>query len=238
MIITHAAPVKAGFITREDEKNGFIIRSLKNISSHDEVAHAIKINRETVSNFLAIPDIRLCMCKQVHGTNIATVDDHGIIDAADGLITTTPGLAIGVLVADCAALLFSDHINGVIAAVHAGWRGASEGIVSTAVETFIKAGSDLHNTNVYVSPCISQSSFEVGEEVASRFPDLFVDRSQKKPHIDLQGFIQYELVTSGIHARNISIDTSCTFRSPDKLHSHRRDGLMSGRMMAVAVLEQ
>ena len=237
-IKTAATHIKSGFITREDEKNGFIIRSLKNIASPEEVAHVLNINRDTVAAFLAVPDARLCMCKQIHGTKIAVTDDAGIIEAADGLITTTPGLAIGVLVADCAALLFSDHGNGVIAAVHAGWRGASEGIVSNAVEKFKKAGADLHRTNVYISPCISQASFEVGEEVASRFPDSCVDRSKKKPHIDLQGFIQSELVKGGIPRGNITRDSKCTFKSPDKLHSHRRDGLMSGRMMAVTVMKQ
>jgi len=235
-IWNHKNGIKAAFITRNDERNGYIVRSLGGLPTKSDEIQALESNRTVLSQYFEMPDISLSMGKQVHGTHIAITDQPEICDDTDGVITDKSGLAVAVLVADCAAVLLADRVNKIVAAVHAGWRGAVGGILPKAVDKMIKLGAEPDLIDGFVSPCISKSMFEVGEEVASRFPDRFVNRSHVKPHVDLSGFVRSDLVKCGINPESIHIDERCTMQHPDDLHSFRRDGQESGRMMAAIVV--
>jgi polyphenol oxidase len=103
----------------------------------------------------------------------------GMAGDADGLVTDKPGLAVGVLVADCAALLFADPVNRIVAAVHAGWRGAVDRNYSGSGTEMEKIGAEPDLIHAYVSPCISRDVFEIGEEVACHvFRINIVDRTR------------------------------------------------------------
>jgi polyphenol oxidase len=238
LIWTDMKELRAAFITREIENDGTRFVSVTNHEHANDALKALDNNSRIASEYFGIAGLEFCMARQVHGSQVLNVVTPGIAGDADGLVTDKPGLALGVLVADCAALLFADPVNRIVAAVHAGWRGAVDGIIPEAVRQMEKIGAEPDLIRAYVSPCISRDVFEIGEEVACRFPDQFVDRTRDRPPADLRGFILHEIQKSGIHESSVTRDDSCTVRNERILHSHRRDGQKSGRMLAVICLSE
>lgn len=118
--------------------------------------------------------------RQVHGDRIQKVSSPGVVEGVDGLFTTRHDLALGIQVADCAALLFADRHTRAIAAVHAGWKGAVAGIHLKAVALFEKQGIEPGDLFVFAGPCIGPGRFEVGEEVARLFPEAYVSRNERE----------------------------------------------------------
>jgi YfiH family protein len=162
------------------------------------------------------------------------VDAPGLVPETDGLITATDGLTLGIKVADCAAILFCDPVAGISAAVHAGWRGAVGGIHRNALRMMTEAGCEPGRIQAWISPCIGIAAFEVGEEVADRFPDRFVHREGvAKPHVDLGGFLRAELESIGLSPSHILQDGRCTVEHPELFWSYRREAQDAGRMMAL-----
>lgn len=176
------------------------------------------------------------IASQVHGNHVETVKEPGLYSDTDGLVTNITGLALGIRVADCAAVLVADPQNRVIGAFHAGWKGAAVGIVLRGLQRMISLGAKPAAMLVYTSPCISQKNFEVGEEVASQFPEAFVDReTYVKPHVDLSGFIRSQLLEAGVNVQNIQISDDCTIEH-EKYYSYRREREKAGRMLAMITL--
>lgn len=181
---------------------------------------------------------QLAIANQVHGSNIIQVTKPGTYDNTDGFVTDMVELSLGIRVADCTAVLAGDAKNGVIGAFHAGWKGAANNIVPEGINKMIQLGADPDHILVYLSPCISLNNFEVGEEVASKFPKQFVDReSYKKPHIDLKGFIGWQLLNTGIKLENVEISTHCTVQNSN-YYSYRRERGRAGRMLGMIKLNQ
>lgn len=189
-------------------------------------------NRKKVFNGLELDINQAVFCNQVHGNHIAEVQKPQLVSETDGLITTKKGLILNILVADCSALLLYDSEINAIAALHAGWRGAQKRILEKCLNLFRSKGSTLKNSWLYISPCISEKHFEVGEDVASLFPDSVVNRKDyAKPHINLKTFLKHQAVENGIPASQIIVDQQCTFSDSTSFYSYRRDGKKSGRMM-------
>ncbi|MEX0685907.1 MAG: peptidoglycan editing factor PgeF [Balneolales bacterium] len=196
--------------------------------------HFVEYNREQWLNALGLSNKPLCIGKQVHSNQVNIATDSTYQQNTDGLITTNTNLALGIFVADCAAVLIADKENKVIAAIHAGWRGAINGIIRVAITKMTTVGADVRLIKAFVSPCISQTAFEVGYEVAEMFPQDFVDyKTYSKPHIDLRKFLTQELIEAGLKKQNIESHQACTFTESDRFHSYRRDKEKSGRMMAI-----
>lgn len=178
------------------------------------------------------PD-ELAIAKQIHGSVVKTVKNPGIYHDCDGLVTDQIGLAIGIQVADCAAILLYEPEVGIIAALHAGWRGAIAGIIGEGVNSIRNLNGDPSKLTAFVSPCISLQNFEVGSEVADLFPDQFCDyRNYVKPHVNLSGFLESQLMSEGLIKENIETSDDCTFES-DKYFSYRREQDCAGRMLAL-----
>ena len=174
--------------------------------------------------------------KQVHGGDVVAVDTPGLAGAADALVTTTRGLALTIQVADCIPVLMADQENGVIGASHAGWRGVAAGVVPNTLDQMIQAGAELDQIQVWIGPGISVQHFEVGEEVASQFPESYINRSFSKPHVDLEAVLHAQLIEKGINESQVKVLKGCTFAEEEKFHSYRRDRDFSGRMVAMIVL--
>lgn len=173
---------------------------------------------------------------QVHGNNVQIVNKPGSYDETDGFVTNEKGLALGIFVADCAAILLYDKKKQIIGACHAGWKGAAADIMSATISKMKELGSHPIDIEVFVSPCISVKNFEVGEEVAAQFAAPFVDRTGIKPHVDLKGVIKQRLMSNGISEDKIDLSDECTFGDASRFYSYRRDGVKSGRMMGVIML--
>jgi YfiH family protein len=174
----------------------------------------------------------IALADQIHGADVSVISDSGYYTGIDGFITTENRLLIGIKVADCVAILLADSTTHALAAVHAGWRGAASGILPNTLDKMKKEGSDLSELVCYISPCISVRNFEVGEEVAEKFPSQFINRSiGEKPHLDLKGFLASQLRDAGVQNSNIEIDPRCTVDN-SSFYSYRRERDKAGRMLA------
>jgi YfiH family protein len=194
-------------------------------------------NKQAYLNAVKLNPDDLTIAKQVHSNHVEIVNQPGIKDDTDALVTNQHGLVLGIQVADCAAILLADPDHEVIGAVHAGWRGAVAGILPDALEMMEKKGADPSRILAWVSPCISIHRFEVGEEVASQFPDQFVDyNSYSKPHVDLSAYIQDQLVNYGVLSSQIEVDNRCTFDGVNEFYSFRRERERAGRMLALITI--
>lgn len=188
-------------------------------------------------------------CRQVHGTRSVEVteSEKGWSECSDcdALWTDRTGIALGIKVADCLPVSVIDPSpdRAVVINAHAGWRGAAAGIVA---ETIRQARPDglarSGEARAWLGPSIRDCCFEVGEEVVEAFrpahpyAEEYVDRSRKKPHLDLAGLVKRSLMEEGIDEDRIWDGGLCT-RCPDSLfHSYRRSGPRAGRNLAVAGL--
>ena len=150
---------------------------------------------------------------QVHGADVVDVDTPGSHGPADGMFTTCADLPLGVFTADCAGVvLISDDAVGV---AHAGWRGVADGIVEALLDRFESSGRQVRRA--VIGPHIRSCCFEVGEEVADRFPGHVASTSWGTRSVDLAGVIRHQLV--GIEVQDL---TACTHHEAPWF-SHRRD---------------
>lgn len=206
---------------------------LKTASDRSEIEE----NYKQLLSELNILSGSIALADQVHGSTIKVVDKPGINQETDGLITTTKGLTLGIQVADCAAVLIADEEQNVIGAFHAGWRGAVANIIPKGIMKMKSLGGQISNFKAYISPCISEQMFEVGDEVAIQFPEKFVDRlTYKKPHIDLKGFIRDQMKKVGIPDSNIEVSPDCTMQEL-RFFSYRRERDKAGRMLGLISLK-
>jgi len=237
--IFDAESISSWFTKRgESVQDNFKIEGLNLGFNTDEEKKIVEGNRNFLAEQISTDISNIAFANQVHGHEIEEVTKGGIYENIDGFITSERGLALAIQVADCAAVLLAESKAGIISAVHAGWRGAEAKIVPKAVQKMISMGADLANIKVFISPCISVDEFEVGEEVAEKFPDEFIDRKRfSKPHINIKKFIESQLLEAGIFDGNIEIHGSCTFSEPG-YYSYRRDGKEAGRMMGIIKLDE
>jgi YfiH family protein len=166
---------------------------------------------------------------QVHGDRVVEASDT--LQQADGLWTRTPGLAIGVKVADCVPVLLAGLAGGRpwAAALHAGWRGAVAGILRRGVAVFTGQGGRPEDLAWALGPAILKCHFEVGEEVlaaARRDPawreDLAEPGPRGRPHLDLHGLLRAQALDLGLDPARDGSVALCTFCTPDLLDSYRR----------------
>lgn len=202
--------------------------------STQDAPEAVDENRRRFFGALGFTPEQAAIAGQVHSADVAMVDAPGLYVGTDGLVTATPGLLLCISAADCAAVLFADAEARVVGACHAGWRGCVGGIVGETVRQMEALGADGARLRAFVSPCISQAVFEVGEEVAARFDAAFVHPAQGgKAHVDLKGQLRAQLLAAGLDAAHVDVSNDCTVLMPHAYFSHRASGGTTGRMMGV-----
>jgi polyphenol oxidase len=201
---------------------------------------AVARNRETVTDAIAAGP--LVILKQVHSARVETITKplEAVVEA-DAMVTATPGLALGILTADCTPILLADLGAGVVGTAHAGWRGAVDGIVGNTVEAMIAIGARPENIVAAVGPTISGANYEVGDGFREDFLRLHPDGESHfhtpdggKPHFDLPGFVLAQLRDAGIS--RVEQVGGCTYAHPDRYFSHRyatHQGTRTGRQIAV-----
>jgi purine-nucleoside/S-methyl-5'-thioadenosine phosphorylase / adenosine deaminase len=200
---------------------------------------AVAANRKRLSAAIGLGDDGVVWMNQVHSDRIVTVDGpiDGAVDKTDGLVTTTPRLALAVVTADCVPVLMADARAGVVAAVHAGRVGAQKGIVPLAIEAMLDLGARSEDISVLLGPAVSGHNYEVPEamadEVAAALPGSRTVTSRGTPGLDLRAGIARQLTSLGVSA--IDIDPRCTVDDRN-LFSHRRDA-PTGRMASVLWME-
>lgn len=235
--ITHEGltPLPHGFFTRLGGVSTGIYDSLNTGRGSDDDPNAVAENRRRICAHLGATS--LTTPHQIHSTRAVYIDgspagnDTGNAEAdlleADALVTDKPGLAIGVLAADCAPVLLADPTAGVIGAAHAGWRGAFDNILQSCVDTMVDAGADTKRICAFIGPAISSRSYEVSEDFVANFAerylldtDLFAPASRDgHAYFNLPVFVQRQLSRAGVSAQIIDI---CTYERADILFSYRR----------------
>jgi hypothetical protein len=198
-----------GFFTRQGGVSGGLFQSLNCGFGSGDAAEAVARNRAIATEQLGLSPDRLVTCYQVHGTTVVTVENpwpRNAAPRADGLVASVPGIALGILTADCAPILFADAVANVIGAAHGGWRGALGGIVEATLDRMEALGAKRARIRAGIGPCIAQSSYEVGPE----FPQQFIadDRASaayfapavRTGHFlfDLPGYIEGRLARAGV----------------------------------------
>lgn len=175
--------------------------------------------------------------QQVHGSLVrralAADPKHEPFIESDGLLTNEQGLTLCVGIADCAGVLIFDPEHKAIAGIHSGWRGTKENIVGKGIAEMQKVfGSKPSSLLVYVSPCASGDCYIVREDVAQYFEEPIVRRINAEEFtFNNRAQIVRQVREAGVLLRKVEVAQGCTMSQP-RYHSHRRDGVRAGRMIA------
>jgi purine-nucleoside/S-methyl-5'-thioadenosine phosphorylase / adenosine deaminase len=220
-----------GFFTRLGGISEGIYTSLNCGPGSRDDADNVTENRARVAGLLGVGADRLVTVFQKHSNMAAVAKTPWTRDKApeaDAVVTATPGLAIGILTADCAPVLLCDPEARVIGAAHAGWRGALAGIVEATVEAMRGLGAEPPRIRAAIGPAISQGAYEVGEDYKAQFlaqePEseafFATDEGSGEPHFDLPGYVAERLARAGVGE---TLDLGlCTYYDETRLFSYRR----------------
>jgi YfiH family protein len=221
--------VAHGFLGRRGGVSAGALAGLNvGFGSNDDRA-AIAENRRRVIAAV-MPGAELATVHQVHSANVVHVQNPWPQEErphADAMVTTRAGLLLGILTADCAPVLLADAEAGVIAAAHAGWRGALAGVTDATITAMEQSGARRDRIAAAVGPCITQASYEVDDAFRARFLDddpdnaqFFIAGRSGKPHFDLNGYVAKRLSAAGLDKiETLNLDT---YAEPDRFYSYRR----------------
>ena len=211
---------------------------------------AVAENRDRCRRELG-PAETLLTVYQVHSPDVATVTGLWTPETsprADAMVTDRPGLALGILTADCAPILFADAEAGVVGAAHAGWKGALGGVTDATIAAMRALGAVPERITAAVGPCIGPDSYEVGPEFRDRFlaedPDSAgffhtpANGAGARPHFDLPGYVAHRLRRAGL--RDVAVTGLDTLAREDLFFSYRRTTLRKepdyGRQISAILL--
>ena len=211
--------------------------------------HAVTENRARAMAALGLPAEALYTARQVHGTAAIVLDFCGAPRRqGDALATVVPGIALGILTADCAPVLFADPGARVVGAAHAGWRGALDGVLGAAVSAMEALGAERGRIVAAVGPCIGQASYEVGPEFRHRFESDDEDNARwftrpppgARPRFDLEGYVEAKLAALGI--AQVTVAGADTCAEEELYFSYRRARLREeagyGRALSAIALAE
>jgi polyphenol oxidase len=193
------------------------------------------------------PGARLVTLHQVHSAICVRAGDwpDDARPEADAVVTDRPGVALGVLTADCAPLLLEDRAAQVIGACHAGWKGAAGGVIGATVDAMVQLGAQPGRIAAAVGPCIGRRSYEVDDAFRLRFESadaenggFFADGRAGHSWFDLEGYALKRLAEAGVvRAEGLGVDTKA---DPDRFFSYRRRTLAGeadyGRQLSLIAL--
>lgn len=250
--ITHPlldrAGVRHGFFTRQGGVSTGFYESLNTgLGSSDERAAVVENRRRIAAVMGGGPD-DLAACYQIHSslTRVATGPWVGERPEGDAVVSATVGVIAAVLTADCAPVLMADPDARVVGAVHAGWKGALDGVVHSAVAGMQALGARPERIVAVVGPCIAQASYEVGTDFKDRFThhDPGAERffgtgaTADKRMFDLPGFVLWRLEQAGVSQAAWTGHDTCAQGS--LFYSNRRTHLAGepdfGRLMSAITL--
>ena len=217
------------FFSKKNGTSTGIYESLNcGIGSNDNQSNVQK-NLEIVSKKFDIEKKNLILMNQTHSNKVKIIEEKNYMKKVecDAMITKNNSFALGVLTADCAPILIYEQSQQIIGCIHAGWRGAVNGIIDNTLKEIEKLGGNLKNLIVSIGPCIDQKNYEVKYDFYSKFiekskyHDLFFLKKDKETfYFDLRGFVNKKLGGLGIsEIENVTIDT---FASNNEYFSHRR----------------
>lgn len=221
-------PVPHGFFGRKGGVSTGAMASLNcGWGSGDDPSLIVENRRRAADAVL--PRARIISPHQTHSADVVVADDwpDGARPPADAVVTDKPGILLGILTADCAPVLLADAEAGVVAAAHAGWRGALAGITDRTIDEMERLGADRSRIAAAVGPCIARASYEVDHAFAERFSAeagvndrFFSEGLSGKPHFDLESYVLHRLAAAGLgRVEALGHDT---YAQPNLFYSYRR----------------
>ncbi|MCB1514991.1 MAG: peptidoglycan editing factor PgeF [Hyphomicrobiaceae bacterium] len=221
-----------GFFTREGGVSDGLYAALNCGLGSSDAREKVVENRRRVATALGAPQAPVVTLYQTHSANARIVtgaQDMTDLPKADAVVTATPGVIVGTLTADCCPVLFADPEAKVVAATHAGWRGAVGGILESTVAEMVLAGARRDRITAAIGPCIGQPAYEVGPEFEAEVCALDTDNAQffnkpsksARPHFDLPGYVLARLGKLGL----AKVDAGaflCTYENESRFFSYRR----------------
>lgn len=222
------APLRHGFFTRKGGASSGIFHGLNCGPGSSDLSEVVAINRARVATAMGVDADRLLTVHQTHSATVVTVNTpFSERPKADAMVTATPGLALGMLTADCQPVLFADQEAQVIGAAHAGWRGAKDGVLEATLVAMEALGASRANITAVIGPTISQAAYEVGPE----FFDAFLADDPQNVRFFLQGAgdrFLFDLPAFGLHHLRVAgvghaeWTRHCTHSDPERFYSYRR----------------
>jgi len=199
-----------------------------------DAAENVKANRNLFFDALGIPADRVSYQKQTHSTISKYISSPIFSDDSDALYTNVKNNYLAVSIADCIPILLYEPEKKIISAVHSGWKGTCNKILTKNIMILKKEFNiDENFLYAYIGPGISQKNFQVGNDVAELFDEGVKIFKDEKYYVDLKKDNFLQLISSGVKENNIEVSDLCTFENSDLLHSYRRDKDKSGRMLAI-----
>ena len=223
--------IRHAFFTRQGGVSAGCYASLNGgIGSHDNALHVVE-NRARMATALGVEPRQLLTAYQMHSPRVVVAEAPWTTEArphADGIVTRTPGLAIGVSTADCGPVLFADPQARVVGAAHTGWRGALTGVVEATVAAMERLGAARERIRAALGPMIRQLNYEVGPDLIERFAAedaesaKFFAPALREGHalFDLAGYVAGRLRRAGV--ADIEDVGLCTYADPARFFSYRR----------------
>ncbi len=245
--ITH---IRHAFFTRTGGVSTGLYASLNVGFGSGDAPAAVAENRARAAARMDVTPDRLVTCYQVHSPTCVVVTEPWRPEnapKADAMVTNRPGIALGILSADCAPVLFADEKSRVIGAAHSGWKGARGGVLEATVARMVELGAKPGRIVACIGPCIAQRSYEVGPEFPAPFleedarnRDYFAP-ARKPGHFlfDLVGYVARRLGDAGVEV--IQRCPNDTVVEEDRFFSYRRSCLRGepdyGRGLSAIVLQ-
>jgi YfiH family protein len=223
--------VAHAFFTRRGGVSDGVYASLNGGVGSRDAPEAVDENRARMAAALGLGSARLAVPFQVHSADAVAISDHWAPDArprCDGLVTATPGLALGVTGADCGMILLADAKARVIGAAHAGWKGALAGVVEATVVAMERLGAKRGAVAAALGPCIARESYEVGPEFVAAFAEAgeaigrYFAPSRRAGHsmFDLKAYIAERAARAGVgRFEDLGLDT---YADEARFFSYRR----------------
>lgn len=236
--------IRHGFFGRRGGVSEGEFASLNASRSVGDDLSNVKDNVHRAVMALRSGPLPIALVHQVHGTDVLTVTRAYDLEnrpQADAMVTNLPGIALGILTADCVPVLLADAQAGVIGAAHAGWKGAVGGIVARTVEAMVALGATPGNITAAIGPSISVDNYEVGDafaqDIRNTFPhavDFITTVGGNTPHFDVPGLVLAQARALGLG--QIERVGGCTYAHPDLYFSHRygtHNDSRAGRQIAL-----
>ena len=221
--------IEHAFFNRLGGKSSGIFKSLNcGPGSSDKKKDVLK-NLEIVGNRIKAKKKKIILLNQIHSNKFYYIGMHSELNnkfEGDALITNKRGIPIAVLAADCAPILIYDENKKMIAAIHAGWKGAYKDIVKKVVKFMIKKGCSVRNITAAIGPCISSNNYEVKEDLIKKFIKkdkkniIFFKYIKKKNYFNLNKYIYFQL--KSLNIKKIDIINKDTFKMKNNFFSARR----------------
>ena len=210
--------ISHGFFDRNGGKSNGIYKSLNCGPGSNDKKSKINENLKIVKDKIGKKSKNIFLLQQTHSNKFFFINKNFKFNKkkikADAVITNQARLPIAVLTADCVPILLFENKKKIIAAIHAGWKGAYKGIIKKVINFMLKKGCKKSNITVAIGPCISQANYNVKEDLQKKFikkdknNKIFFKNKKNIIYFDLPNFVKYQLKLNKIvNIDTINIDT-------------------------------